>query len=111
MKSRQSLATPWYDVNIFIKWYKHCFKNNIYLNKKNSKILILKFEHIIKNFEKENNKIINFLKIKKNIKLNEGVFFKFDLSQSEKNIRKYKKVLNKKQINLIENKLKKYLHY
>ena len=111
MKNRQSLATPWYDVDIFIKWYKKCFDNNIFLKKKNQSILNLKFENVVNNFEKENEKICKFLKISTKFKLQKKAHFEFNLDKSKKNIQKSKKDLTKKEFYRIETKLKKHLQW
>jgi hypothetical protein len=111
MKSRQSMATPWYDVDIFIKWYKKCFDKNIYLDKKNPLILRLKFEEIIKNFDKENNKICKFLNINLKFDIEKKKHFEFNLEKSKKNIYKSKKYLSKKEFSKIEKQLKNYLQW
>ena len=111
MKSRESLATPWYNVDIFINWYKKCFERNTYLKQQNSKIINLKFENILKNFEKENSKICKFLSIKERVKMEKKNYFNFDIATSKKNIGKYKIFLNKNEIKKIEKQLKKFLSY
>ena len=111
MKSRESSATPWYNVDIFIKWYKKCFENNIYLKRKYKNILVVKFEKIVNNFHRENDKICKFLSIKKSTKLLENNKNSFDINLSKKNIGKHKKILKKQEIRKIENSLKKFLHY
>ena len=111
MKSRESLSTPWYNVDIFIDWYNACFKNNIFLKSKNKKILNLKFEKVIFNFNKENKKICKFLSIKENTKLNKMKYFNFNVQASKKNIGKFKKVLSSLEISKIEKNLKSFLNY
>ena len=111
MKSRESSATPWYNVDIFIKWYKKCFENNIYLKRKYKNILVVKFEKIVNNFYRENDKICKFLSIKKSAKLLKNNKNSFDINLSKKNIGKHKKILKKQEIKKIENSLKKFLHY
>ncbi len=109
MKARESLATPWYDVDIFINWYKTCFDHSIY--SKNKKILNLKFEKLLLNFNRENKKICKFLAIKEKIKMRKTNYFNFDINSSKKNIGKYKKVLKYNEIQKIEKKLRRHLNY
>ena len=111
MKSRQSMATPWYNVDIFIRWYKKCFDKNIYLNKNNPLILKLKFEEIIKNFDKENDKICKFLNINLKFEVDKKKHFEFNLEKSKKNIYKSKKYLSKKELSKIEKQLKNHLQW
>ena len=109
MKLREANSTPWYDVEIFIKWYKHYFGNNKFKKiLKNKLILDVKFENFINEFDKEKKRITNFLKVKNNYKFNDN-FFK--LEDSKKNLYKSKKFLTKNEIKLIEKRLKDYLQW
>ena len=73
--------------------------------KNNKKIIFIKYENFILNYEKETKRLLRFLKLKK-LKNK-----KFDINNSKKNIFKAKKILNKKELNLIEKKLKNYLQW
>lgn len=108
MKTRQANSTPWYDVNLFIKWYKFYFASKKFKSILNHpKILVIKFENFVNDFEKQNKRLCKFLRIKeKTLLIN-----KFDINSSKKNIHKSKKYLNKKEQDLIKKKLKKYLQW
>ena len=111
MKQRKSNATPWYDVKSFIKWYKLSFDNQKFKKKINDKIiLIVRYEKFLKNFENENERICNFLKISKKFKLKK-IESKFEISKSIKNIGKSRKFLNKKENLLISKHLKSHLQW
>ena len=104
MKSRKSLSYPGHDVNIFIEWYQSIIsKMRSFKNSKN--ILVIKYENFIINHNNESKKLLKFLKIKK-IKKNT-----FNIDESRKNIYKANIILSKKEKNLIETKLKKYLQW
>jgi hypothetical protein len=104
MKSRKSLSYPGHDVNIFVDWYKSIIpKVKLFKNSKN--ILLIKYEDFIFNYENESKKLLRFLKIKKVDK------HQFNIDDSRKNIYKAKIILTKKEKNLIEIKLKKYLQW
>ena len=59
----------------------------------------------ILNYEQETKKLLKFLKLKR-LKNK-----KFNINNSKKNIFKAKKILNKSELRLIENKLKNYLQW
>ena len=101
MKIRQANSTPWYDVKIFIKWYKYHFGNKKFRIFKNNRILVIKFEDFILNFNKENKRICKFLNIDKDIsfKKNNNLF---NLEFSRSNIYKSKKFLSKNELKLIK---------
>ena len=110
MKSRQANSTPWYDVKLFVKWYKYYFGNKDFQKTlKNKKILQIKFENFVNNFDLENGKICKFLNIPKNFKLDNSSIF--DLNYSKKNAYKSKKFLNKNEFKYIEKHLKEYLQW
>ena len=112
MKTRHSKGSPSYDVNLFCEWFLSCFNRlNFKKTIKNKKVLVVKFEDFVNNFNKENKKICNFLNIKKNYKLRKNSEILFDLEKSKKNLYKSKKFLTNYEYNLIEKKLKKYLHW
>ena len=56
-------------------------------------------------------KICNFLKVDTSYKLKKNYEINFDINKSKKNIYKSKKYLSNYETNLIEKKLKKYLHW
>ena len=67
-------------------------------------ILQIKFEDFVKNYEKEQKKILNFLKIKK---INNN----FNIKTTEFNVFKARKELSNFEKNYIKNKLSKYLQW
>ena len=112
MKMRQANSTPWYDVEIFINWYKYFFANSQFEKiLKNNLILHVKFEDFIKSFDKQNEKICKFLGISKKIVFKHNKEKIFDFNFSKKNVFKSKKNLSRREFNLIEKKLKGYLHW
>jgi len=112
MKMRQANSTPWYDVKIFINWYKYFFANSEFQKVlKHKLILHVKFEDFINSFDYQNKKICEFIGISKNISFRNGKEKIFDLNFSKKNIYKSKKNLSKYEFNLIEKKLKNYLQW
>jgi hypothetical protein len=112
MKMRESKGSPSYDVNLFCNWFLNCFNNlNFKKTIKNKKVLIVKFEDFVNDFNNQNKKICNFLNIKKNYKLRKNSEILFNLEESKKNLYKSKKFLKNYEYKLIEKKLKKYLHW
>lgn len=109
MKLRQANSTPWYDVKIFIKWYKHFFGNENFLkNLKKNNILKIEFENFVLDFNNESKKISKFLEINpKNIQ-DKNLF---DLEKTKKNLFKSKILLTKNEINQIEKNLENYLQW
>ena len=101
MKNRNSLAYPGNDIKIFVNWYKSIM-SKIDKNQHN-KIIKIKFEKFFGNFKTESKKLFKLLKIK------QGVNSKFDLNNTIKNLHKYKKYLNSKEINYINKNLSKYI--
>ena len=96
------------DVNLFIKWYKFYFANKKFKSILNHpKILVIKFENFINDFEKQNKRLCKFLGIKEKILLKN----KFNFNSSKKNIYKSKKNLNKKKQDFIKKNLKNYLQW
>ena len=110
MKMGKAGAAPYYDVNIFIDWYKHFFcGKNFKKILSNKKILKIDFENFVTNFDKENERLCKFLGVTKKFKLqNES---SFNLKVSKKNIAKSKKNLSKYEISQIQRKLSKYLKW
>ena len=79
---RVALASSNYSVKIFVEWYKHYFGSiNFKKILRNKKILHIKFENFITNFEYENERLCKFIELKK-------ICFKknciFDLNKSSK---------------------------
>ena len=104
MKSRKSLSYPGHNINTFIDWYKSITsKVRSFKNSKN--ILLIKYEDFIFNHENESKKLLKFLQIKK---VDKNIF---NIDDSKKNVYKAKIILTKKEINLIEIKLRKYLQW
>ena len=112
MKMRQANSTPSYDVKLFIKWYKYHFANYEFQKiLKDRRILVVKFQNFLLNFDRENKRICKFLNIKdkNNFKKNSSSIF--DIKFSKSNIYKAKKFLSKHEVELIEKKLKNYLQW
>ena len=111
MKLRESRATPWYNVNSFIKWYKLLFDSQSFKKKINNKlILVVKYESFLKDFKSENKRICKFLKINENFKL-KNIEDKFEIKESIKNIGKSAKFLSKKEYSIISKSLKSHLQW
>ena len=101
MKNRNSLSYPGNDIKIFVKWYKSIM---LKIDKKqNNKTIKIKFEKFFGNFKTESKKLCKLLKIKYNTNN------KFNLDNTVKNLYKYKKHLNSKEINYINKNLSKYI--
>ncbi len=110
MKIGKAAAAPNYDVKIFVKWYKNYFCGNEFKKiLKNKKILHIKFERFLNNFNIENKRLCKFLNVKENFKLRKNCMF--DLDFSKKNIGKSKKNLSKYEINFIEKTLSNNLEW
>lgn len=110
MKTRQSRAYPGHhNVKSWSLWYEILFKKYINykktINKKYSRhILEIKFEDFVLNYEKEQEKILNFLNIKK-YKNN------FQIKRTKTNAFRANNELSNFEKNYIKKKLKKYLHW
>lgn len=89
------------NVEGFVHWYKQLqiHLNNIY----NSKLLILKFEHFVNNYDSMVNVLCDHIFVKSDV---QSIY---DPNYSKKNVGKYKKILNRKEINTIEKNLSEYL--
>ena len=109
MKTRHSAAAPGHDLKIFCKWYEFLmkkyknYKENVGTKFKKS-VLEVKFEDFVENFDKEQNKILNFIGEKK-------ISNKFDLSKSKYNAFKARAQLSSSEKSFIKKKLKRYLHW
>ncbi len=112
MKTRESKGAPSYDVRLFCDWFLECFNNLTFKKKlKNKKILNIKFENFVREFEKQNKILCKFLNIKEKYRFKKNCGIVFDINKSKKNIYKSKQFLTKYEYNLIESKLRKYLHW
>ncbi len=110
MKVGGAGAAPNYNVKIFVEWYKHYFGSKDFKKSlKNKKILHVKFENFLNNFDYENERLCKFIGVKKNFILKKNCIF--DLNTSKKNIAKSKKNLKKSEIKLIEKKLINFLQW
>ena len=109
MKSRGSLAYPHYNLKVWAAWYDQIMQQfEVYkkrIPKKYMKnILQIKFEDFVKNYEKEQIKILKFLNTNK---INEN----FDIGQSKFNAFKAKHHLSSYETNYIKKRLKKHLQW
>ena len=109
MKSRGSLAYPHYNLKVWTAWYAQIMKQFEDYKKKIPKkymknILQIRFEDFVKNYENEQKKIHNFLKIKK---INNN----FNIKKTEFNVFKARKELSNFEKKYIKNKLSKYLQW
>ena len=112
MKTRRSKGSPSYNVNLFCDWFLSCFNHfNFKRTIKNKKVLVIKFENFVNNFDKQNTNICKFLNIKKNYKLKNNSEILFNLKKSKTNLQKSKINLTNYEYKLIEKRLKKYLHW
>jgi hypothetical protein len=113
MKRRKANATPWYDVHIFIKWFKNNFDNKNFRDlQKNNSILWIKYENFINKFQYENKRICNYLSIAENFNFkNDENERLFDLNISSLNLYKSKKNLSIFEMRSIENALNKFLQW
>ena len=94
------------------------FREAGFLNREGNKKFIIgrispddSVEEIIKNFDKENDKICKFLNINLKFEIEKKKYFEFNLEKSKKNIYKSKKYLSKKELSKIEKQLKNYLQW
>ena len=109
MKTRKSAAYPDDSLKVWTEWYGqtmqkfHDYKRKI--PKKYSKyILEIKFEDFVRNYEREQKKILNFLNISR---INNN----FDIKKTEFNVFKARKELLDFEKNYIKKKLSKYLQW
>ncbi len=110
MKIGKAAAAPNYDVKIFVKWYKNYFCSDQFKKiLKNKKILHIKFEKFLNNFNKENKRLCKFLNVHERFILRKNSIFDLDLSK--KNIGKSKENLSKYEIGFIEKTLSNNLEW
>ena len=109
MKTRKSSAYPNYNLKIWSEWYDQIMQQfNNYKHKipkkYNKHILEIRFEDFVRNYEREQKKILNFLNISK---INNN----FDIKKTEFNVFKARKELSNFEKNYIKKKLSKYLQW
>lgn len=95
-------------IDLFIKRQLAQY-NRIKKNKDDDRVLRLRFEEIVLNYEETLQKIYNFLNIDSSEHSLKNKFFKPELSK--KNIGLWKKMDNSKEIKLIENTLQEFCYY
>ncbi len=109
MKSRGSLAYPHYNLKVWATWYEQIMKQFENYKKRIPKkymknILQIKFEDFVKNYEKEQRKILKFLNANK---INEN----FDIEHTKFNAFKAKHQLSNNETSYIKKRLNKYLQW
>jgi len=98
-------AYPGSDVEIFCNWYAGAFSNINKTEWDNDIVMHIRFEDFIRNFD------VEVKKVNSHLDLPENVSYNFNPDKSKKNIGKFKKVLRTEDVNYIERKLQKYLHF
>lgn len=98
-------AYPGADVNVFCDWYKGIMSHIDYGEWESDLVMHIKFEDFVKNFNSEVIKVNEFLGIDNKINST------YDPDLSEKNIGKFKNILSKQDVDVIEAELMDYLHY
>jgi len=98
---------PGYNVEIFCSWYESIYKKINSDERLDEKILFLNFEDFVIKKQETVNKIFEHIRYDR-IEINK---VDFDFNRCENNINAYKKELDKKEIDYIEKKLKKYLYH
>tara|TARA_Y100000816_G_scaffold157265_2_gene112224 strand:- start:118 stop:1104 length:987 start_codon:yes stop_codon:yes gene_type:complete len=110
MKMGNAGAAPNYNAKIFVDWFKYHFgSKNFAKILTNKKILHIKFENFLNNFDSENSRLCKFIGVKKKFRFKKDC--NFDLNTSIKNISKSKKNLTKDEIRYIEKNLKTFLQW
>ena len=109
MKSRGSLAYPQYNLKVWASWFDQVMKQFEDYKKRIPKkfmknILQIKFEDFVKNYEKEQKKILKFLNTNK---LNEN----FHIGNTKFNAFKAKHNLSSYETNYIKKRFNKYLQW
>ena len=109
MKSRGSLAYPHYNLKVWASWFDQIMKQFEDYKKKVPKkfmknVLQIKFEDFVKNYEKEQKKILKFLNTNK---INEN----FDIGNTRFNAFKAMHHLSNYETNYIKKRLNKYLQW
>lgn len=109
MRNNQSKAYPNQDIALWVKWYDQIIKKFNSYKKKipfkfKKKILEVKFENFVKDYQKEQKKILNFINTKK-------IYNDYDFKKTKFNAYKAKKQLSTYEKKFIEKKLSKYLQW
>lgn len=100
---------PCNDVKMFCEWYKYTRESDTYKNEDNSKILRLKFEDLIYNYDSKVNEILEFLNIGKEHHILKNQ--KFNTKKSKDNTKLWESHIEyKKDIEYIEKHLNKYCY-
>lgn len=94
------------NVDDFIKWYRYHVDD--YFTAKDDSYLLLRFEDIVLNYEKEIKKVFDFVGIKPEQHVNQKKFFNPKLSQ--KNIGFYKKTISIEDADKIKVSLQEYCY-
>ena len=104
---RKGYKFPGYNVEIFCDWYETIHKKINSEEKLDKRVLFLNFEDFVIRKQDTINKIFDHIQYER-VEISK---VDFNFNRCENNINLYKKELNKKEINYIENKLKKYLYF
>jgi len=104
---RKAYKFPGYSVEIFCNWYQNIFKKINLDEQLDKKVIFFNFEDFVIKRDETINKIFDHIQCER-IEINK---VDFNFSRCEGNINVYKKELYKKEIEYIENKLKKYLYF
>ncbi len=94
------------EANEFCKFYKHMRESEIMTH--SDKVLRIKFEDLIYNYENELKRIMQFLNFKEKDHINKKTRFNPDISI--KNTQLFRKKIYEKEIKILENELKEYLY-
>ena len=92
------------NVSEFINWYLHCKKMESRDEFKDEKVLEINFEEFVLDYQNKTKEICNFLKIDPMVTSNYDPFI------SKKNIGKYKSILDKREIEIIKDKLSPWIN-
>jgi len=109
MKTRKSAAYPDDSIKVWTEWYDQIMQKFYNYKRKIPKkykkhILEIKFEDFVRNYGREQKKILNFLNISK-------ISNNFDIKKTEFNVFKARKELSNFEKNYIKKKLSKYLQW
>ena len=100
---RAGNAYPAENVEIFSNWYKSMMEKTNKIEWENEKVLHVKFEEFVNNFENEKSKIDKFLDLKENISST------YNYEKSKKNIGKFKMNLTNEEVNVLNRKLRNFI--
>lgn len=105
-KTKSAFSYPGNNVKIFCNWYKKILSNINSNELKKSNILSINFEDFVYKDAKTLQLISEHISKEVN-----DININFDFSKSIRNIKRYKKNLSQKEINIIEKDLKEYLYH